>query len=41
MKFYFCERYIITDANDRKLEWDMYVDIPYYRDSNDHYGYEN
>jgi len=41
MKFYFCERYINTDADDKKVERDMYTAILYFRGSNDHYGYEN
>ena len=40
MKFYFCERYINTDADDKKVERDMYTAILYFRGSNDHYGYE-
>ena len=41
MKFYFCERYINADANDKEVEWDMYAAISYFWSFNDHYGYEN
>jgi len=41
MRFYFYERYKITNANDKKVERDMYETIPYFQGYNDHYGYEN
>ena len=40
MKFYFCERYINIDAEDKKVEQDMHAAIPYFRGYNDHDGYE-
>jgi len=41
MEYYFCERYINIDADEKKVEQDMCVVISYFRDSNDHYRYEN
>jgi len=41
MEFYFCERYINIDADDKKVERDTYAAISYFRGSNDHYRYEN
>jgi len=41
MEFYFCGRYINTDADDKKVERDMYATIPFFRGSSDHYEYEN
>jgi len=41
MKFYFCERYINTDADDKKVEQDMNAAIPYFRGFSDHYEHEN
>jgi len=38
--FYFCDRYICTDGDDKKVERDMYATLPYFRVSNDHDGYE-
>jgi len=38
--FFFCGKYINTDADGKKVEQDMYATIPYYRGSNDHDGYE-
>ena len=40
MKFYFYEKYINTEADDKEVEWDMYADLSYFRGSNDQYGYE-
>jgi len=40
MGFYFCGQYIYTDGDDNKVERDMYVVIPYFRDSNNHDGHE-
>jgi len=40
MKFYFCGRYINTNADDKEVERDMCAAIPYFRGSNDHDGYE-
>ena len=40
MKFYFCGRYINTDATDKKVERDMYVAIPHFWGFNYHDGYE-
>ena len=40
MGFYFCARYINTDADEKKVERDMYAALSYFRGSNDHVGYE-
>ena len=40
MGFYFYGRYINTDANDKKVEHDMYAAIMYFQSSNDYTGYE-
>ena len=40
MRFYFCERYINTDVDDKVVEHDMYAAISYFRGSNNHIGYE-
>jgi len=40
MGFYFCDRYINTNADDKEVERDMYAAILYFWDSNDHIGYE-
>ena len=40
MDFYFCDCYINTDVDDKKVERDMYAAIMYFRSSDDHYGYE-
>jgi len=40
MGFYFCGRYINTDADDKNVERDMYAVIPYFRGSENHIGYE-
>jgi len=40
MSFYFCGRYINTDADEKKVERDTYAAIPYFWSSGDHYGYE-
>jgi len=41
MKFYFCGRYINTDADDKKVERGLYAAITFFRGSSDHYEYEN
>ena len=38
MSFYFYGKYIYTEGDEKEVEWDMYVTIPYFRDSHD--GYE-
>jgi len=38
MGFYFCGRYINTDADDKDIEQDMYAVILYFRSSNDQLG---
>ena len=40
MGFYFCVSYINTDADDKKVEQDMYAAIPYFGGFDDHYRYE-
>jgi len=40
MGFYFRGRYINIDADNKKVERDMYAAIPYFWGSNDHIGYE-
>ena len=40
MKFYFCGKYIYTNGHEKDVERDMYAALPYFRDSNDHDGYE-
>ena len=40
MNFYFSEKYINTEADDKKVERNMYVTIPYFRGSDNQYGYE-
>jgi len=41
MRFYFCESYINTDTDEKKVERDMFTAVPYFWGSNDHYGYED
>jgi len=38
MGFYFCDRYKNIDANDKKVERDMYAAISYFWGSNDQEG---
>jgi len=40
MKFYFFEKYINIEADDKKVERDMYATLPCFRGSDDQYGYE-
>ena len=40
MKFYFCEKYINTEANDKEVKRDMYAALPCFQDSDNQYGYE-
>jgi len=39
MGFYFCGRYINTDADEKKVERDMYAALTCFRGSNDHIGH--
>jgi len=41
MGFYFCDRYINIDADDKDVERNMYAAILNFWGSNDHIGYEN
>ena len=40
MGFYFYGRYINTDADEKKVEQDMYVALSYFWSSDNHIGYE-
>ena len=40
MKFYFCGKYVYTDGDEKEVERDMYVALPYFWGSNDHDEYE-
>ena len=40
MRFYFCDRFINTDADEKKVKQDMYAALSYFRGSNDHIEYE-
>ena len=40
MGFYFCGKYIYTDGDEKEVEWDMYVALPYFQGSNDQDEYE-
>ena len=40
MGFYFCGRYIDTDADENEAEQDMYEALLYFQCSNDHIEYE-
>jgi len=33
-------KYINTNANEKEVEWNLYVSFPYFRDSDNHIGYE-
>ena len=37
MSSYFCGKYIYTDGDEKEVEQDMYVFIPYFWDSHDEY----
>jgi len=39
MTFYFCGRYTNIDA-EKKVEWDMFMVVPHFWGSSDHYRYE-
>jgi len=40
MKFYLCEKYINNEADEKKVERDMYAAPPYFLGFNDQDGYE-
>jgi len=40
MGFYFCGQYINTDADEKKVERDMFKAVPHFLGSNDRYKYE-
>ena len=40
MGFYFCGKHIYIDGDEKELERDMYVALPYFLNFNDHDGYE-
>ena len=40
MKIYFCEKYINTEADDKKVERDMYATLTCFQGFDDQYGYE-
>jgi len=40
MDFYFCGQYINTNADDKKLKWDMFTVVPHFLGHNDRYGYK-
>ena len=40
MGFYFCERYINTDCDDKYVERAMFDAIPFFQVFDDRYGYE-
>jgi len=40
MRFYFYDKYIYSDGDEKEVERDMYATLSYFRGSNDHNGYE-
>ena len=38
--FYFCGKHIYTEGDEKEVERNMYAVLSYFRDSDDHYGYE-